>query len=147
MKVRGVMARKGDTPEYLRRMQLELFDLLARARSQNELRVAYDIAQEVREKYMQGLEDADVRELAIHRRLSRVDYSRRCAEASAVKAYKERGFSLAPGMEIGYVVRNASRWEVDAERDASKFDAAYYLKLLNKAWDEVSFALNNANCQ
>jgi hypothetical protein len=42
------------------------------------------------------------------------------------------------------VVRNASKWEVDAERDASKFDVAYYLKLLNKAWDEVSFALNNA---
>jgi DNA polymerase I len=146
MKVRGVMARKVDTPEYLRRMQLELFDILARARSQNELLEAYDIAQEVHEKYIQGLDDADVRELAIHRRLSRVTYSRRCAEASAVKVYQERGFSLAPGMEIGYVVRNASKWEVDAERDASKFDAAYYLKLLNKAWDEISFALNNANC-
>ena len=26
MKIRGVMARKGDTPEYVRRMQKELFE-------------------------------------------------------------------------------------------------------------------------
>jgi DNA polymerase, archaea type len=31
MKIRGVMARKGDTPEYVRRMQQELFDVLAKA--------------------------------------------------------------------------------------------------------------------
>jgi DNA polymerase, archaea type len=91
---------------------------------------------------MQRPEDANVRELAIHRRLSRVTYSRRCAEASAVKAYKKRGFQLSPGMEIGYVVRDASKWEVDTERDASGFDAGYYRKLLEKAWDEVAFALS-----
>jgi DNA polymerase, archaea type len=32
MKIRGVMARKGDTPEYVRRMQQDLFDVLAEAR-------------------------------------------------------------------------------------------------------------------
>ena len=47
-------------------------------------------------------------------------------------------------MEIGYVVKDASRWEVDAERDASKFDVAYYRKLLEKAWDEVAFVFKNA---
>jgi DNA polymerase I len=38
MKIMGVMARKGDTPEYVRRMQQELFDVLAQTRSQEELR-------------------------------------------------------------------------------------------------------------
>jgi len=47
------------------------------------------IAQEVRAKYMDGLKDADVKELAIHRRVSRTNYSRRCPEASAVQAYKK----------------------------------------------------------
>ena len=89
-----------------------------------------------------GLMDADIRELAIHRRLSRVSYSKRCAEASAVKAYQKRGFTLAPGMEIGYVVRDAAKWEVDTERDASEFDAGYYGKLLDKAWDEVAFVFS-----
>jgi DNA polymerase I len=72
MKIRGVMARKGDTPEYVRKMQEELFRVLSKAKSRKELREVEPDAQEVREKYMLGLEDADVRELAIHRRLSRV---------------------------------------------------------------------------
>ena len=43
--------------------------------------------------------------------------------------------------EIGYVVRDAKRWDADPERTASEFDAAYYEKLLDKAWEEVAFAL------
>jgi hypothetical protein len=49
------------------------------------------------------------------------------------------GIQLAPGMEIGYVMKNASIWEVDPERCASAFDTGYYEKLLKKAWDEVAF--------
>ena len=145
MKIRGVMARKGDTPEYVRKMQQELFEVLSKAKSRKELREVEPDAQEVREKYMLGLDDADIRELAIHRRLSRVSYSKRCAEASAVKAYQKRGFTLAPGMEIGYVVTDAAKWEVDTERDASEFDAGYYGKLLDKAWEEVEFVFKNGN--
>jgi DNA polymerase I len=55
MKIRGVMARKGDTPEYVRRMQQELFDVLAKAGSLDELRMIEPMAEEVREKYMQEL--------------------------------------------------------------------------------------------
>jgi hypothetical protein len=50
---------------------------------------------------------------------------------------------LAQGMEIGYVVRDARKWEEDTERDASRFDAAYFGKLLEKAWDEVAFVIDN----
>jgi DNA polymerase, archaea type len=132
MKIRGVMARKGDTPEYVRRMQQDLFDILAKARSLDELRMIEPAAREVREKYMLELEGADVRELAIHRRVSRMNYSRRCAEASAVKAYQKNGLPLAPGMEIGYVVKDAAKWEADTDSDASEFDAAYYGRLLEK---------------
>jgi DNA polymerase, archaea type len=141
MKIRGVMARKGDTPEYVRRMQQDLFDVLTKARSLDELRMIEPVAREVREKYIHELEGADVKELAIHRRVSRINYSRRCAEASAVKAYQKSGLPLATGMEIGYVVTDASKWEVDTEKDASEFDAAYYGKLLEKAWGEVAFVL------
>jgi DNA polymerase, archaea type len=109
MMIRGVMARKGDTPEYVRRMQQELFDVLAKARSLDELRMIEPMAREVYKQYMRGLEDADVKELAIHRRVSRMNYSRRCAEASAVQAYQKRGLPLATGMEIGYVVKDAAK--------------------------------------
>ena len=68
-----------------------------------------------------------------------------CAEASAVKAYQTRGFSLVPGMEIGYMVKDAAKWVVDTERDASEFDSGYYEKLLDKAWEEVEFVFKNGN--
>jgi DNA polymerase, archaea type len=88
---------------------------------------------------MVELGEADVRELAIHRRVSKMNYSRRCAEASAVQAYEKQGIPLAPGMEIDYVVKDAGRWEVEPERTAAGFDAGYYEKLLEKAWEEAGF--------
>jgi DNA polymerase I len=139
VKIRGVMARKGDTPEYVRRMQQEIFDCLADARSLEELSGIQPKAQEIRRRYLDKLGDADVRELAIHRRVSRLSYSRRCAEASAVQAHMKQGVSLAPGMEIGYVVKDAKTWDVEPERTASEFDAGYYKGLLEKAWIETAF--------
>ena len=53
---------------------------------------------------------ADVREPAIHRGASRQKYSRRFAEASAVKAHMKQGLPLAPGMKIGYVISDAHCW-------------------------------------
>ena len=57
-----------------------------------------------------------------------------------MQAHMKQGIPLAPGMEIGYVIRNARKWEVDPERTASpKVDAAYYRGLLEKAWGEAAF--------
>ena len=142
MKIRGVAARKGDTPEYVNRMQREVFEVLAEARSLEDLRRIEPKARQVYRRYMDELDGADVKELAIHRRVSRLNYSRRCAEASAVQAHMKQGIPLAPGMEIGYVIRDARKWEVDPERTASKFDAVYYRGLLEKAWGEAAFVFH-----
>jgi hypothetical protein len=48
-------------------------------------------------------------ELAINRRVSKLIYSRRCVEVSAVQAHMKQGLPLAPSMEIGYVVRDARK--------------------------------------
>ena len=55
----------------------------------------------------------------------------------------KQGLPLAPGMEIGYVIRDACKWEVDTERNASKFDAVYYRGLLEKAWTEAAFVFTS----
>ena len=139
MKIRGVMARKGDTPEYVNKMQQEVFEVLAEAKSLVDLKRIEPKAREVYRRYLGELDYADVKELAIRRRVSRLNYFRRCAEASAVQAHMKQGIPLAPGMEIGYVVKDAKKWEVDPERNASEFDAVYYRGLLEKAWAEVEF--------
>jgi DNA polymerase I len=145
IKIRGVMARKGDTPEYVRRMQKELFEILAGAKGREELKIIEPRARDVRMRYMEGLVEANVRELAIHRRVSRLSYSRRCAEASAVQAHLKQGIALAPGMEIGYVVKDAKKWEVEPERTAAEFDTGYYGKLLEKAWVEVAYVFRSGS--
>ena len=139
MKIRGVAARKGDTPEYVNKMQQEVFEVLAEAKSLEDLRWIEPEARQVYRRYMDELDAVDVKELAIHRRVSKLNYSRRCAEASAVEAHIKQGIPLAPGMEIGYVIRDARKWVVDPERTASKFDANYYQGLLEKAWAEAAF--------
>jgi hypothetical protein len=43
------------------------------------------------------------------------------------------------------VVKDAGGWVVDTERDASVFDAEYYGKMLEKAWDEAAFVFPTSN--
>jgi len=142
MKVRGVAARRGDTPAYIRRMQEEMFGVMGEAADLEELRRLDPEIRRVHLRYAGGLAGADPNEMVIRRRVSRLSYSRRSPEASAARALQALGVPLAPGMEIGYVVRDASRWLVEVEGDATEFDVPYYEHLLEKAWDEVAFTLD-----
>ena len=96
------MARKGDTPEYVNKMQQEIFEVLAEARSLEDLRRIEPRAREVYRRYMDELKDVNVKELAIHRRVSRLNYSRRCAEASAVQAHMKQGIPLASSVKAQF---------------------------------------------
>jgi len=100
MKIRGVMARKGDTPEYVNRMHQEVFEVLAQARSLKELQKLQPKARKICLRYMKKLKDAEMIDLAICRRVSRLNYSRRCAETSAVQAHMKQGIAVSPGMQI-----------------------------------------------
>lgn len=62
-----MVARKGDTPKYVRNKQQDLFEVLAKARSHKELRkVKKSAAKEVRKRCIQQIEGADARELTVH---------------------------------------------------------------------------------
>jgi citrate lyase beta subunit len=61
-----------------------------------------------------------------------------------VEAYRRKGIAIAPGMEIGYVVRDARRWAVDVADLASSVDLTYYRLLLEKAWEEIAFVFRAA---
>jgi DNA polymerase I len=142
MKVRGVAARRGDTPAYIRRMQEELFGVMGKGGDLETLRRLDPELREIHLRYAERLPGADPGEMVIRRRVSRLSYGRRSPEASAVAALRALGVPLAPGMEIGYVVRDASRWLVEVEGEAGEFDIAFYAHLLEKAWDEVAFTLD-----
>ncbi|KUG19121.1 MAG: type B DNA-directed DNA polymerase [Methanomicrobiaceae archaeon] len=140
IRVRGILARRRDTPEYVRAMQRDLLAVLRTAPNRRLLAAAEPRAREIYERYVAGLETADPADLAVRRRISRVNYARGCMEASAVEAFRQCGIDVAPGMEIRYVVRDAGRRIADPVWEAGGIDRRYYEKLLDKAWREVAFA-------
>jgi DNA polymerase I len=147
IKVRGIAARRHDTPDYVRRMQKDMLEIMSRAESVAELRELGGTVNGIYQRYCSGIWGADVQEFVISRRISRFTYAHRCLEASAVQAYRERGIGVAPGMKITYVVKDAKKYLVEPEWDASVVDAAYYRGLLDKAWAEIAFVFEPAGGQ
>jgi DNA polymerase I len=142
VKVRGIAARRHDTPEYIRRMQGTMLKVMAGAGSIAALKDKEEEIRTIFRETVRRLPAADLKALVIHRRISRLTYAHRCLEGAAVQAYRNRGIEIAPGMKIGYIVRDARRYSVDTGWDAAIFDLPYYHTLLEKAWEEIAFAFH-----
>ncbi|WAC05936.1 MAG: type B DNA-directed DNA polymerase [Methanoregula sp.] len=140
MKVRGIAARRHDTPEYIRNMQRRMLSVMSGAVTIEDLRGIHDQVREIYRHAVQELPGAQAPDLAIHRRISRLTYAHRCIEGAAVNAYRKEGVAVAPGSKVSYVVRDARKYQVDPAWIAGSFDVPYYWDLLEKAWDEIVYA-------
>jgi DNA polymerase I len=140
VKVRGIAARRHDTPEFIRSMQQEMLVTMSHAGTVAELGFAWEKVREIYHDAVARLASAPVQEMAISRRISRLTYAHRCLEAAAVRAYRQQGAPVAPGMQIRYVVTDARRYHAEPVWSAKTFDQQYYRRLLDKAWEEIAFA-------
>jgi len=140
MKVRGIAARRHDTPEYICRMQGDMLAVMGTAATIAELGGLWDQVKEIYHNAVQQLPSAPVQEMAISRRISRLAYAHRCIEGAAVNAYRQCGVPVAPGMKIRYVVQDARTYRVEPEWNAEHFDIPYYRELLERAWAEIAYA-------
>jgi len=141
MKLRGVMARRRDTPELIRKAQMEMFDLLKKAKTLEELAELENDLKGIYRRYLLAMKYADPEEFFIRKRISRTSYSKNSIEASAVKELKKTGVKLSPGMEIEYVVVDFDK-KLVLVKNPESIDVEYYRKLLEKAYREVEFAVN-----
>lgn len=144
VKVRGIAARRHDTPEFVRGMQREMLAVMGRAGTIPDLAAAWDEVAAIYRDAAERLPAALPQEMAIGRQISRVQYSRRCVEGAAVEAYRRHGIDVAPGMKIRYVVTDARRHRAEPAWCAQSFDSAYYRQLLDAAWEEIAFAFRQA---
>jgi DNA polymerase I len=140
VKMRGIMARRGDTPPYVQSMQREMLEILARAERVRDLAPFKPEIEDVFHAYAGRLADADPAELAIRRRIGRSAYSKNCLEGAALAALRQHGVNPEPGMTIGYVVRDERRKIVDPDWDPKGYDPGYYSRLITRAKDEIMFA-------
>jgi len=145
VKVRGIAARRHDTPEYIRSMQRDMLAVMSGAATIADLGTVRDRVSAIHRHAVQELPRAAAGDLAISRRISRLTYAHRCLEGAAVDAYRTNGVGIAPGMKISYVVRDARKYQVDPAWDAGSFDVSYYRGLLEKAWNEISFAFTQGD--
>jgi DNA polymerase I len=144
VKVRGIAARRHDTPEFVRSMQSRMLEVMASAANIEELEDKEDEIRNIFRKTIKSLPSADPKEMVINRRISRLTYAHRCIEGAAVHAYRKHGISIAPGKKIRYVVTDARRYQVETEWNAAAFDLPYYRNLLEKAWEEMAFAFHTS---
>jgi DNA polymerase I len=140
VKVRGIAARRHDTPDYIRKMQAGMLSVMGRAGAIAELDAAWDMVRGIYTDAAARLASAPVHEMVISRRISRLNYAHRCIEGAAVDAYRRSGTDIAPGMKIRYVVRDARNYRVDPSWCAERFDVPYYRQLLERAWAEIAYA-------
>ncbi|MFZ1898509.1 type B DNA-directed DNA polymerase [Methanoregula sp.] len=140
IKVRGIAARRHDTPEYVREMQRRMLAVMAQAKTIAELETAREEVADIFRETINGLPAADPQQMVISRRISRLTYAHRCIEGAAVQAYRDHGIGIAPGMKIQYVVTDARRYRVEPAWCAKSFDLGYYRELIDKAWGEIVFA-------
>jgi DNA polymerase I len=140
VKVRGIAARRHDTPEYIRAMQRDMLTVMASTATIADVGKAKDLVKAIYRHAVQNLPYAHAQDLAINRRISRLTYTHRCIEGAAVKEYQKRGVAVAPGAKISYVVRDARKYAIDPAWSAGSFDVRYYRELLDKAWGEISYA-------
>lgn len=135
------MTQPWAVPAYVQRFQEAALALMGTARSVMELlELAPEVA-EVYRRYGDGLSTAPLEDLVISRRISTVDYTKKCPERGAVASYRRAGVPVAPGMTIRYVVRDARAGLADCAWDADHADRFYYRRVLAKAWGEVAAGL------
>jgi len=142
IKVRGIAARKLDTPEYIRGMQERMLGVMAGAASITVLEEKREEVRSIFRESVSSLPAADPKSMVIHRRISRLTYAHRCLEGAAVQAYRNQGIEVAPGMKISYVVTDSRRYRVMPGWIADSFDFPYYRGLMEKAWAEIAFAFS-----
>ncbi len=144
IKMRGIAARRTDMPPYVRRMQQEMLDCLATVPGIDDISCAKPGIDSLYRQYFDGILDADLSDLVITRRIGRERYAKRCIAQAVLDRYREDGITIRPGMNASYLVRDEKHHEIDPSWDLTSIDAAYYRRLIDRAYGEVTYALDES---
>jgi DNA polymerase elongation subunit (family B) len=147
LKVRGVEARRHDTPLAFRRCQMGLLTTLAEASSAGEAKAKVPECVEVFLGYAGAIERREIpaADLAFTTNLSKTpeEYSTMTVQHAAVKQLVGEGAKLHAGEGIQYVItdyrgRDSKRaTPVDVMKDDTNYDAERYIQLLAETCSSV----------
>lgn len=150
LKIRGIEARRSDTPAFIRQAQLEMINLLAQANNRREYETLLPKVREIFEGYRERLVTGQVSffDLAISKSLSKSpeEYQKDTLSTIVAKELSGRGVNLSPGQDIAYVITD-EKAKVKSERARAlgfmdgtwSYDAKKYEKLLTQAMEGLTF--------
>jgi DNA polymerase elongation subunit (family B) len=148
IKMRGLEARRRDTPVFVVKAQTEMIKKLAGANSWNSFKDRLPEALRVLEDYAHKLVtgQVDVQELLVAKRLSKSpsSYTHDVFQAIAAKQLEKAGFDVHAGQIIQYLIVNAgTKWSnkkvmaVQLLGTDARYDVEEYVKLLFSAGETL----------
>jgi len=148
LKVRGIEARRHDTPAFFSKCQLEILELLARAETVEEARAMVDGCVDIFLAHARSLLDhrAPMEGLVFTRNLSKKpgEYANRSLTSSVADQLVQEGMELHAGEAVQYVItdyqskspgKRAVAFELADEKTV--YDAKRYVELLAEACSTV----------
>lgn len=148
VKMRGVEARRKDTPYFLYKAQMDMIGKLAEAYNSESFGGKIAEALRVLGDYANVLAEgrADVQELLVTKRLSKTPsgYSHDVLQAIAAKQLERAGFDVHPGQMVQYLIVNTRSQWIDKRvvaaqllKPGTRYDVMEYLKMLASAGETL----------
>jgi DNA polymerase-2 len=145
IKVRGIELRRHDTPDFIKELQQQMLDILAKAPDAKQAR---DLLPEVHALVRRRLADLKrgripVEKLIVHQTLSRELEAYRSPSPTALAARQLAGYAkdLRPGQVVRFVYTlgkpGVHAWDVPGELNNRTIDVARYSTLLERAAETI----------
>jgi DNA polymerase elongation subunit (family B) len=156
-KLRGVEARRGDTPVFIVKAQMEMIRKLAGATCLEGFKERIPAALRVLGDYAAKLVEGrvDVQELLVTKRLSKSPscYNHDVFQAVAARQLEKASFDVHPGQTVQYLIINAkSKWAnervaaVQLLKPNAHYDAEEYVKMLFYAGETLLGVFGYTTC-
>ncbi len=141
IKIRGIEARKHDTPELITKCQMEMLRVLSRYDNSAEVKLHLAEAIAVLIRYLRMLEDRNVpiEDLIINKRLSKKasEYRKEILQATVSRQLAKHGITLDAGESIRYIITDFYNRDpekravhVDMLKEGTEYDIGKYSEML-----------------
>jgi len=154
LKVRGIEARRHDTPLAFAKCQMEILKLLATADTVSEIKAKTTECKEIFLRYAEALARHEIpaSELALTTNLSKgpEEYTTMTIQHAAINQLVAEGAKLHAGEGIRYVITDYAGKDskratpLDTIKDQTKYDATRYTKLLAETCASVLEPFNSS---
>lgn len=153
IKTRGIETRRHDTPAFIREMQMQILEILARVPAAESLKDCLpeirDLVREKHEELRSGC--IPLEKLIVHQTVSKkmTEYRAPVPAFSALEQLERHGKSLRLGQTLRLIytlgLPRAHAWDAPARLDPRRVNIPRYLHLLDRAVDTVVQPITNGD--